>query len=141
MNVYQITFSNPEIFKYINPKYIKWSVFGKDKKNAEYVLTKAIRDNGYLSYKYIWEALPTEMQEGSSFILDTNNIEGTWNVHCTIYNSDWTEKTRLSTGKLSTIKHKEKSYIWLILGIVFGVIIIATTIGLLIYKNKNKKKT
>lgn len=141
MNVYQITFSNPEIFKYVNPKYIKWSVFGKDKKNAEYVLTKAIRDNGYLSYKYIWEALPTEMQEGSSFILDTNNIEGTWNVHCTIYNSDWTEKTSLSTGKLSTIKHKEKSYIWLILGIVFGVIIIATTIVLLIYKNKNKKKT
>lgn len=140
MNVYHITFSNPEIFKYINPKYIKWSVFGKDKKNAEYVLTKQIRDNGYLSYKYIWEALPTEMQEGSSFILDTNNIEGNWTVHCTIYNSDWTEKTSLSTGKLSTIKHKEKSYIWLILGIVFGVIIIATATGLLIYKSKNKKK-
>lgn len=141
MNIYNVTFSNPELFKYVNPKYIKWSVFGKDKKNAEYVLTKQIRDNGYLSYKYIWEALPTEMQEGPSFVLDTNNIEGEWTVHCTIYNTDGSEKTSLSTGNLSTIKHKEKSYIWLILGIVFAVIIIAVIIGLLIYKNKNKKKT
>jgi len=140
MNVYNVTFSNPELFKYINPKYIKWSVFGRDKKNAEYVLTKEIRDNGYLSCKYIWEALPEEMQEGSSFLLDTNNIEGEWTVRCTIYNSDWTEKLSLSTGKLSTIKHKEKSFIWIILGSVFGAIVLATIITLLIYKSKNKKK-
>lgn len=141
MNIYNVTFSNQETFKYVNPKYIKWTVFGKDKKNVEYVLTKQIRDNGHPSCKYIWEALPTEMQEGSSFILDTNNIEGDWTVYCTIYNSDWSEKTNLSTGNLTTVKHKEKSYVWLILGIVFAVIVLIVAIILIIYWSRNKRKS
>ncbi len=134
MNIYQITFSDSELFKYVNPKYIKWSVTGKDKKGIEYdyVQTKG-SGNGY----YIWQ---TWEMEGPTFVLDTKNIEGTWTVNCKIFNSDWTEKTTLSTRKLSTIKHKTKSYLWLILGLVFAVIIIATGIGLLIYKLKNRKK-
>lgn len=140
MNIYNVTFSNQNIFKFVNPKYIKWSVFGKDKKNVEYVLTKQIRDEGHPSCKYIWEALPTQMQEGSSFILDTNNIEGDWTVYCTVYNSDWTEKTKLSTGNLTTVKHREKSYIAMILGIVFGVIALIVIIILIVFWTRNKKK-
>lgn len=141
MNIYNITFSNQDTLKYVNPEYIKWTVTGKDKKNVSYVLTKQIQQNGFPSCKYIWEALKPEQQQGTSFVLDTNNIEGNWNVHCTIYNSDFSEKTSLTTGRLTTIKHKEKSYVWLILGIVFGVIILITIIILLVYWKKNKKKS
>jgi hypothetical protein len=104
------------------------------------VLTKQIRDESYITYKYIWEALPSDMQEGNSFILDTKDIEGEWNVYCTIYNSDGSEKAILVAENLSTIKHKEKSYVWLILGIILCASIIALTIGLIVYKYKDNKK-
>lgn len=141
MNIYNIAFSNPDIFRYVNPKYIKWTVSGKDKGGKNYVLTKKERDDNHPLYYYIWEALPTEMQEGASFILDTNDIEGSWVVHCTIYNTDGTEKLSLSTRTLTTVKHKVKSYLWLILLLVLLAILLAVLIWFIVYKTRNKRKS
>lgn len=140
MNVYNLSFSNKDTFRYVNPKYIKWTVIGKDKRNVDYVLTKQYRDEFYPSYSYIWSALPNDMQEGDNFILDTNNIEGEWRVYCTIYNSDDTVKAVLSTEILSTIKYEEESNLWLILLIILIIILIAIIISLIIYRHKNKEK-
>lgn len=140
MNIYNLSFSNKDTFKYVNPKYIQWTVLGNDKDNVSYVLTKEYRDEFYPTYSYIWSALPDDMQEGDSFILDTNDIEGEWTVYCTIYNSDGSVKAILSTAILSTIKHQEKSNIWWILLIILIIILIAITISLIINRRKNKEK-
>ena len=140
MNVFNLYLSN-DTYRYVNPKYIQWNVVGNDKMNTSYVLTQKIKDENiaYANSSVIWQSLPEDKVTGPNFVFDSNDIEGTWTVYCTIKNTDGSEKLNLSVQNLSTIKQQAKSYLWLILLIVCLVILIAGIIALIIFYKKRDK--
>lgn len=140
MNVFNLYLSN-DTYKYVNPKYIQWNVVGNDKTNISYVLTQKIKDENinYANSEVIWLSLPEEKVTGTNFVFDSNDIEGTWTVYCTIKNSDGSEKQNLSVNNLSTLKQQPKSYVWLILLIVCAVLVLASVIALVVFYKKRDK--
>ena len=114
MNVFNLYLSN-DSYKYVNPKHIKWSVVGLDKLKVNYVLTDKMKTDNlaqYANYKTIWESLPEADISGANFLFNSNDIEGTWTVYCTITNNNGETKT-LSVQNLSTLKKEKESYVWL----------------------------
>lgn len=141
MSIYNLSLSDPDAFKYINPNYIEWSVVGKDKNNVNYVLSEKVKNSKieYANYHIIWTSqLPSE-PIGPTFRFDSNNIEGTWIVYCTIFNSSKEERVTISSNELSTIKIPAPSYLWVVF-LIAGVAIAGGVVALIIYKNKNKNK-
>jgi len=141
MSIYNLSLSDPNAFKYINPNYIEWSVVGQDKNNNNYALSEKVKNSKieYASYRIIWTSqLPSE-PIGPTFKFDSNNIEGTWTVYCTIFNSAKEERVTIQSDTLSTIKVPSPSYWWIVI-LVTGVIIAGGIVALIIFKNKNKNK-
>lgn len=139
LNVYNLYLSRDD-YKYVNPKYVQWLVVGADLQKTNYVYSEKIRNNSiqYANYKAIWQTPPNEPC-GNSFVLDTNNIEGTWTAYCIIKDSQGNEKARFSVDNLSTIKKAEPSYVWLIILIVLSVLVIAGIVGLTVFYLKKQK--
>lgn len=140
MNIFKLYLSN-DSYKYVNPKYIQWNVVGIDKTNTEYVLSEKIKNDtpAYANYHYIWSAQSPVETFGTNFIFDSNDIEGTWTVFCTITNEDGVEKLKLTQNDLSTIKYQKPSYIWLIIVIIVVVFVLIAIITLIILKKKRDK--
>lgn len=138
MNIFNLYLSS-SAYKYVNPKYIQWSVVGVDKLNANYILTQKAKDENidYANYKVVWQSLASTT--GSNFIFDSNDIEGTWTVHCTIKNSNGSEKTTLIVNNLSTIKKEPKSFVWLVLAIIAAAIVVIGIIVLIVVRKKKEK--
>lgn len=139
MNVYNLYLSTDD-YKYVNPKYIEWVVIGMDKAKTNYVYSEKMRNDNisYANYKAIW---PTSQSEpyGTSFLFDSNDIEGEWTAICIIKDSQGNEKARFTADGLSTIKKEEKSYIWLILIIVVSVLLLGGIIALIVFYLKRDK--
>jgi len=132
MNVFHLYLSD-DTFKYVNPASIEWNVIGFDKDKMNYVLTKQTKENNpetYGSYEYIYEALQTT--QGTNFIFDSNDIEGTWTAYCTI-SSDAGTKT-MDLPELSTYKKEQKSYVWLIITIAVAIVVVTTIVAILVVK-------
>lgn len=139
MNIFNLYLST-DTYKYVNPKYLEWVVTGTDKNNVNYVYSQQMKDENinYANHKAIWTSPPSSAN-GTSFIFDSNDIEGVWTANCTIKNSDGTNKSVLAVQNLSTIKIQEKSYLWLIFLIIAIVVIVVVTITLIVlYKKKEK---
>lgn len=140
MNVFNLKLSRESAFKYVNPAYIQWSIIGKDINNVNYILTQDLKDSSptFANYRIIWESqLPTE-PTGTSFLFDSNDIEGTWIAYCTILNSDGTTREVLQSEQLSTIKVERKSYTLMIVLIVLGVAVLSSVVGLIVFIKKRK---
>jgi hypothetical protein len=139
MNIFNLYLST-DTYKYVNPKYLQWTVVGTDKTNLNYVYSQQMKDDNinYANYKAIWQSPPTE-PNGTSFIFDSNDIEGEWTAYCTIKNTNGSEKINLVVSNLSTVKLEEKSYLWLIVLLICVALILFATITLIIlYKKKEK---
>lgn len=138
MNVFNLYLSN-DAFKYINPAYIQWSVTGTDTMNVNYVLTQKMKDENleYANHKVLWQS-PVSTT-GPRFIFDSNDIEGTWSVTCSIKNSDGqTEKYHLNLDNLSTIKKSPKSFLWLFI-FIGCLLVVGAIVSIIIVVLKNKK--
>lgn len=138
MNKYTLWLSNTEIFKYINPRYIKWKVVGKDGKNNQYVLDKKQRAEG--GEKTIYDSSPTPPY-GSSFEFDSNGIEGMWNVSCDIEDKDGNVLYSVEVRNLTTFRTEPKSNLWWILLILALSILLIIAIILIIVFVRKKKNT
>lgn len=140
MNVFNLYLSN-DSYKYVNPKHIKWSVVGLDKLKVNYVLTDKMKTDNlaqYANYKTIWESLPEADISGANFLFNSNDIEGTWTVYCTITNNNGETKT-LSVQNLSTLKKEKESYVWLILLIIGLALVLGGIISFIVIYKKNDK--
>lgn len=138
MNIFNLYLSD-NTYKYVNPKYLQWNVVGIDQLNTNYVLTQKAKDSNinYSNHKTIWQSL--DNTNGTNFVFDSNNIEGTWTATCTIFNSDGSEKLNLSVSNLSTIKKEQKSYWWLILLIILICLLVGGTVALIVFRKKRDK--
>ena len=139
MNIYKLTLSMEDEFKYVNPSRLVWTVVGKNRNNIDYVLTPEMKESSidYSGYHVIWESqMPTE-PEGVSFVFDSNNIEGTWIVTCTIYDSEDNVKATVHSESLSTLKAPRKSYLWLII-LLGSLLLVGGVVAVIVYKYKNK---
>lgn len=144
MNAYNFYLSNEELFKYVNPNYIVWNVTGQDKDKNYYILSDEQKylDEKYNSYKSIWDNQLPSTPYGTSFLFDSNDIEGYWTIHCHIYNSKGEESLYLHADNISTVKTKQ-SFKWWIIILVVGIILIistATTIIVLLLKKHKENK-
>ncbi len=139
MNVYNLYLSTND-YKYVNPKYIEWVIIGMDKAKTNYVYSEKMRSDNinYANYKTIW---PTAHDDphGTSFLFDSNDIEGEWTAICIIKDSQGNEKVRLTVEGLSTIKKAEKSYVWLIIVIIVSVLLLAGIVALIVFYVKRDK--
>lgn len=140
MNVFNLYLSN-DTYKYVNPKYIKWGVVGMDKLKVNYVLTNKMKTDNltqYANYKTIWESLSEEEISGTNFLFNSNDIEGTWTVYCTITDGNG-ETKNLSVQNLSTLKTEKKSYVWLVLLIIGLALVLGGVISFIVIYKKNDK--
>lgn len=139
VTIYNLKLSN-DLYKYVNPKCIRWSVQGEDQDNVKYILTQSLKDEKpgtYGSYIPIWQSL--EDTNGTDFVFDSNGIEGTWTVQCTIYDSEGNEVKNLVLDGLKTIKKEKTSYLWLILLLIAVALIIVAIVGLILYRKRHDK--
>ena len=140
MNVFNLYLSS-DIYNYVKSSYIQWTAVGFDKSNHGYILTSQMREDNpaYANYTSLYDAKEPSELVGRSFIFDSQDIEGTWSITCTIYNSDGTEKQSLTINDLSTIKQESPSYVWLILLIIGSILLIGGIITFIVlYKKKDK---
>lgn len=142
MNTYNLWLSS-DLFTYVNPKYIEWQVVGKDIENTTYVLNESMRKGEYTNSKAIWDTIDTPAI-GTSFLFDSKNIEGTWNVTCLIKskaNPEAGPRAMFTANDLSTIKVAPKSYLWLIiLLIILAILIVVAVVCIILYIKKKHEK-
>ncbi len=128
-----------DIFAYVNPARLKWSAYGTDIDNINYVLTEEMKkDTAYASFEAIYDGLETPT--GTEFTFSSNGIEGIWTVTFTLIGDDGEELFSCSVGNLSTIKSESTNYNWLIWLIIILVILLIVIIILIIYFTRKKKQ-
>ncbi len=132
LNVFNCSLSLP-VFKYVNPDHIQWIAYGTDIYNTRYCLTQQLVEDesmDFANYLPMWQSYDNT---GLSFVLDTNEIEGTWNVRCIVRNSDGTEKylQPIVVEGLSTVKIQPPDRTWLILLVVFVCVAVLVVVSLL----------
>ena len=142
MNIFNLYLST-DLYKYVNPNYLQWKVVGEDIENYQYILTQKMKDASpieYSNYKPIWQSLAKTT--GNNFVFDSNDIEGTWTVYCTIRVSEKNANKKdivLMLEDLSTIKEQKSSYWWIIIIIIAIILLISVIIAFVIhYKRKEK---
>lgn len=140
MNIFNLYLST-DAYKYVDPEQIQWNVIGQDKTNIDYVLSQKIKDENpeFANYRVIWQSQNPIEPTGTAFLFDSNDIEGTWSVYCTIKTKSGEDKVTLIQENLSTIKQETKSYVWLILLIIAIVLVIAVAVTLIVLKTKHDK--
>lgn len=138
LNVYNMKLVSDE-FNYLDPGCVVWSVMGHDLNNRTYVLCEsdkaASSDENSL---VLWPTYAFKDRSGLTFRFDSNNIQGVFDIICTIYNSDGTEKMT-ATCEVSTIKSPSFDWTWLWI-LLLILLIGAISIFILIFVVKKKKK-
>ena len=86
----------------------------------------------------IWENYPN--MNGTNFVLDTKEIEGTWRAYAIVKDYDGEEFRIPQTEELSTIKVPPKNNVWLILMIVGIVLLILFLVAILILYIMRKRE-
>ena len=73
-------FKSSDLQKILNPECLQWNVTGTDKENIKYVLCQETKDkdDAFITYRCVWSTLERNKITGSSFVFDSNNIEGNW---------------------------------------------------------------
>ena len=139
MNVFNLYLSS-DVYKYVNPEYLKWNVVGVGLDKTNYVLSEEARAANlkeYANHTPLWSSpLPT-LPIGTNFVFDSNNIEGKWSAYCTILNSDGSENLTLSVHGLSTVKVAKPSYTWIYF-LIGGVVLVAGFVWFLIWLRKRQ---
>ncbi len=135
MNVFNLTLSK-DTFKYVEPQYVEWIVTGTDTQNRNYIYCTN-EDDQYAEYQPLWSS-PDVKPFGTSFVFDSHDVEGTWNVKCIVRDSKGIKLTR-ELGGLSTIKVQKESKVWIILVCIAGVILLAGVITIVVLKLKKDK--
>lgn len=144
LNTYYITL-NEDAYKYVNPKHIVWSVTGIGKDNGRYVMREADK-TGDLDYREaLWPSYGDDNEKdseydmfGNDFLFDSNDVEGRFDITCTIYNSAGEIITSYVTT-VTTIKDETNSYLWLYIVLALVLIIIIVAIILIIVLRKKEK--
>lgn len=141
LNAYTISI-NENTYKYVNPVHIVWTVEGVDINNTLYVLTESDAVGEYEGYAYLWPNLPQGIEDGyrygNTFYFDSNNVEGNFNVRCSIYNSN-DELITFREISVSTVKVETISYLWLIILLIILLLVIIASIILIIILKKQEK--
>ena len=143
LDSYYITF-NERDYDYVNPCHIKWSVTGIGKDNTRYVMRESDKIEG--DYRTaLWESYGDDNEKdtaydmfGKDFLFDSHNVEGRFDVTCTIYNSNGDIITTYSTT-VSTIKDESNSYLWLYIALAILLVVIIIGIILIIVFRKKEK--
>lgn len=140
INVFHLSFSNPDALRYVNPDLITWVAYGKGSDNIEYCLTEEMKmlDVELANCAPIYENFSIH---GTNFLLDTREIEGTWQAYAIVKDYDGEEFRLPTTEELSTIKVPPKNYVWLILlivGIVLFVLFLIAILVLMLMKKREK---
>ncbi|MDE6583633.1 MAG: hypothetical protein K2K31_03195, partial [Clostridia bacterium] len=146
LNIYRLYVSNVSgdrlsIFDYVNPECLQWNVTGTDTNNLKYVLCQETKniDDEFLTYRIVWDSLERSKFTGSSFVFDSNNIEGDWTATLKIVDKNGNEISTLKTRQFTTIKVPAPSYWWVWLIVALGILLIGGTIFLIIYIRKKKQ--
>lgn len=134
-----------DAYRYVNPKYLVWTVTGIGKDNTRYVMREADKTDELDYRTALWPSYGDDNEKdteydmfGNDFLFDSNDVEGRFDVTCTIYDSQGNIKTSYSTT-VTTIKDETNSYLWLILVIILVVLIIIFAIVLIIVLRKKEK--
>ncbi len=127
MNQYELWLSSSELFRYVNPRYIKWEVVGTDAKRNQYVLDKNQRGEG--GEKTIYDGGSPNPPYGSSFVFNSNGIEGLWDVTCKVEDQEGHTLFSVGVKNLSTYRVEPKSNLWWIILIAVSCLVV---IGLII---------
>ncbi len=145
MTIYNITLPTiaQDALKFVNPARLKWEVVGKDADSINYCLDEEMQQKmEYGNYKLIYTVpLPNEKKTGTNFVLDSNNIEGNWNVSLYLEQSDGEAVCIATIENLSTFKAHKALKWWLILLIVLLVLLaigIVATVVMIVRKKKEK---
>ncbi len=144
LNTYYITF-NEDYYNYVNPAHIVWSVTGIGKDNTRYIMRETDR-NGELDVRTaLWPSYGDDNEKdterdmyGKDFLFDSNDVEGRFDITCTIYDSGGQIITQHSQT-VSTIKDESTSYLWLIIVICLLVLIVILSIILILVLRKKEK--
>ncbi len=145
MNKYGLWLSS-DLFTYVNPKYIKWEITGKDRENNVYVLTKDMQEENPNS-KVLYET-PDYSPYGNSYDFESKGIEGLWDVECKILWKNPPENVDKKDSRcsftvtgLSTYKVEHTTNIWWIILIAIGILLLIIIIAIILivyYKKKEK---
>ncbi len=146
LNIYRLFVSNVSgerlsLFDYVNPECLQWNVTGTDKENIKYVLCQETKDkdDAFITYRCVWSTLERNKITGSSFVFDSNNIEGNWKAFLKIVDKNGNEITTLKTREFSTIKIPAPSYWWVWLLVALSILLIGGTIFLIVFIKKKKQ--
>ena len=146
LNTYRLFVSNVNgdrlsLFDYVNPECLQWNVTGTDKENIKYVLCQENKDkdDAFITYHCIWPTLERSKITGSSFVFDSNNIEGNWKAFLKIVDKNDNEITTLQTREFSTIKVPASSYWWIWLIVALATLLIGGIVFLIIFIKKKKQ--
>ena len=139
MNIFNCNLSS-SLFRFVNPDFLQWEVVGQDTNGISYCLDKKMQQQmEYGAYQPLWDSL--QNTTGTSFVFDSNDVEGTWTVSLSIKNSDGTEKANFKIKNLSTIKVNKPFPWWIVLVVIFGSLLLVglvVTIVLLVKKKHEK---
>ncbi len=142
MNVFNLSLSDENALRYVRPDRITWVAYGTGLDKVDYVLTNQMKnlDSSLTHNVVLWQSY--YKQNGTSFVLDSKEIEGIWTAYCIIKDYDNQEILRVSTTGLSTIKEEQKSSLWLILllvGISLFVLLVIALVIMFVMKRKEQK--
>ncbi len=138
MNKFVLWLSNDDVLAYVNPRYIKWSVTGRDSKNYPYVLDDNQRGDG--GQKTVYDASPVPPY-GRNFEFDSQGIEGHWDITCEIVDVNGEVIFTKTIKNLSTYRVEKPSNLWWILLIIFGSLFLILVLILAIYFIRKKHGT
>lgn len=144
LNTYYISIKEDD-YKYVNPSHIVWSVTGIGKDNTRYVM-REVDKTGEDDYRNaLWPSYGDNNEKdterdmyGNDFLFDSNDVEGRFDISCTIYDTEGNIITSYVTT-VTTIKDETYSYLWLIIVLIILVLIVIAAIILIVILRKKEK--
>lgn len=144
LNTYYITLQQDD-YKYVNPSHIVWSVTGIGKDNTRYVMREADKTGENDYRQALWPSYGDDNEKdtekdmyGNDFLFDSNDVEGRFDITCTIYDTEGNIITSYVTT-VTTIKDETYSYLWLIIVLIILVLIVIAAIILIVVLRKKEK--
>lgn len=132
------TFSLNDEYKYADPYTIKWYVSGTSVDGTKYVLTTEdlALDGVTQGTKALFNVID---RTGTEFYLDFQQVSGTWDVHCEVYDITRTQVQQTSEAiqVKSGNKVKKSVLIWCL--IAGGVVLLAIIIFIIVKSVKKEK--
>ena len=144
LNTYYISIKEDD-YKYVNPSHIVWSVTGIGKDNTRYVMREADKTGEQDYRSALWPSYGDNNEKdterdmyGNDFLFDSNDVEGRFDISCTIYDTEGNIITSYVTT-VTTIKDETYSYLWLIIVLIILVLIVIAAIILIVVLRKKEK--